>query len=103
METISILKSQDPRRIPIEGTILVAHQPECIPWLGNISKATMGDVYFILDTVQFVKKHWQNKNKIRIKGGEGFQWLTIPVHDVQDHRSVTNEVILVKGDWRKSI
>ena len=85
MNPVSIIQSQDPRRLPLEGKILVAHQPECMPWLGNISKAAMGDVYFILDTVQFVKEHWQSRNKIRIHGVRGWQWLSIPLKDVNKH------------------
>ena len=57
---------------------IAIHQPEFMPWLGNISKAAMGDVYFILDTVQYCKELFQNRNKIRIKSSDGWQWLTIP-------------------------
>jgi len=57
LETIQIKRSQDSRRIDLNGPILVAHQPEFLPWLGNISKVAMGDVYFILDTVQYQSKY----------------------------------------------
>jgi hypothetical protein len=63
----------------IPAPILVAHQPEFYPWLGFISKARMADVYFILDTVQFMKEHWHNRNKIRQKSG--WLWLVMPVLD----------------------
>jgi hypothetical protein len=76
---IKIQKSKDPRRINLDGPILVAHQPEFLPWTSYISKATMGDVYFIVDTVQFMKEGFQNRNKIRTNTGKGWQWLTIPV------------------------
>jgi hypothetical protein len=101
MNPISIIQSQDPRRLPLEGKILVAHQPECMPWLGNISKATMGDVYFILDTVQFVKEHWQNRNKIRIQGKKGWQWLCIPLKDVSKHIIQTDKVEIAGDFWKK--
>ena len=61
----------------IKSPILVAHQPEFIPWLGFISKARMADVYFILDTVQFMKEHWHSRNKIRKK--DGWLWISTPV------------------------
>ena len=35
--------------------------------------------YFILDTIQFEKEGFQNRNKIRIKNSLGWQWLTIPI------------------------
>ena len=61
----------------MKSPILVAHQPEFFPWLGFISKARMGDVYYILDTVQFMKEHWHSRNKIRKK--DGWLWLTTPI------------------------
>ena len=83
LEPIKIEKSNDLRRHDFSELILVAHQPEFLPWLGYISKATMGDVFFILDTVQFQKEVVANRNKIRIKNQQGWQWLTIPVEDAK--------------------
>ncbi len=77
--SIKVKKSEDWRRADLPEPVLVAHQPEFLPWLSYISKATMGDVYFILDTVQFEKEGFQNRNKIRIKNSLGWQWLTIPI------------------------
>ena len=76
---IPIKKSLDERRFDVEGLTLSSHQPEFLPWLGYVSKATMADVYFILDSVQYVKDVFQNRNKIRIKQGDGWQWLNVPV------------------------
>ena len=61
----------------MKSPVLVAHQPEFFPWLGFISKARMGDVYYILDTVQFMKEHWHSRNKIRKK--DGWIWISTPV------------------------
>jgi len=77
MDSIAI--SKDPRRAPFEGPILVAHQPECLPWLGFISKAAMGDIYLFLDSVQLRKQYFQHRNKIRIKSDPGWKWLIIPL------------------------
>ena len=55
-QSIKVKKSKDRRRADLAEPVLVAHQPEFLPWLSYISKATMGDVYFILDTVQFRKR-----------------------------------------------
>ena len=78
-QSIKVKKSKDRRRADLPEPVLVAHQPEFLPWLSYISKATMGDIYFILDTVQFEKEDFQNRNKIRINNSPGWQWLTIPV------------------------
>jgi hypothetical protein len=75
----TIQMSQDSRRIPFDAPILVAHQPEFLPWLGFVSKAAMGDVYLLLDSVQFRKQYFQNRNKIRAKADPGWKWLIIPL------------------------
>jgi hypothetical protein len=36
------------------------------------------DTFVLLDTVQFKKNEWQNRNRIRTSAG--WQWLTVPVH-----------------------
>ena len=82
---IKITPSTDQRRLGADGIVLTAHQPEFMPWLGYISKAVMSDAYFVLDSVQFVKDVFQNRNKIRIKSNIGWQWLTVPVLDVKKH------------------
>lgn len=53
------------------------HQPECFPWLGFFHKMSLADTFVLLDTVQFEKNNFQNRNKIMIAGLA--QWLTIPV------------------------
>lgn len=53
------------------------HQPEHMPWLGFFHKINMADVYVVLDNVQFRKRYFQNRNKIRT--ANGVNWLTVPV------------------------
>jgi hypothetical protein len=55
------------------------HQPQYLPWLGYLEKLDAADVFVILDTVQFKKHEWQNRNRIRTK--DGWQWLTVPIVD----------------------
>src|SRR3989442_9826531 len=54
------------------------HQPQSLPWLGYLAKWAAADVFVFLDTVQYEKNGWQNRN--RIKTAAGPQWLTVPVH-----------------------
>lgn len=55
------------------------HQPHYLPWLGYFDKLDSADVFIYLDTVQFTKHEWQNRNRIRTK--DGWQWLTVPIID----------------------
>lgn len=53
------------------------HQPQFLPWLGYLDKIDHADLFIMLDTVQFKKNEWQNRNRIRT--AKGWQWLTVPV------------------------
>ena len=58
--------------------ILAAHQPQYLPWLGYFDKMARADRFVLLDTVQYKKNEWQNRNRIRTAAG--WRWLTVPVH-----------------------
>ena len=57
--------------------IVAIHQPQYLPWLGYFDKIDRADLFVFLDTVQYKKNEWQNRN--RIKTAQGTQWLTVPV------------------------
>jgi hypothetical protein len=57
--------------------IVAIHQPQYLPWLGYFDKMLKADVFCYLDTVQYKKNEWQNRNRIKTAGG--WQWLTVPV------------------------
>lgn len=57
--------------------IAAIHQPQYLPWLGYFDKMARADVFCYLDTVQYKKNEWQNRN--RIKTATGWQWITVPV------------------------
>ncbi|MFY9906085.1 MAG: WbqC family protein [Terriglobales bacterium] len=52
-------------------------QPTYLPWLGYFDLVDQVDKFVLLDTVQFEKQSWQQRN--RIKTPAGLQWLTVPV------------------------
>lgn len=54
------------------------HQPEHLPWLGFFHKMAECDVYVLLDSVQFTKNNYQNRNRLIDRNGEVF-WSTVPV------------------------
>jgi hypothetical protein len=57
--------------------IVSVHQPQYMPWLGYFDKIDRSDLFVFLDTVQYKKNEFQNRN--RIKNDKGWQWLTVPV------------------------
>ena len=52
-------------------------QPTYLPWLGYFDLMDQVDTFVLLDTVQFEKQSWQQRN--RIKTPTGLQWLTVPI------------------------
>lgn len=52
-------------------------QPTYLPWLGYFDLMRQVDLFVFLDSVQFEKQSWQQRN--RIKTPTGLQWLTVPV------------------------
>lgn len=81
---------------------LVGHQPEFMPWLGFFHKLTLGDCFMIVDNVQFKKKHFENRNRIRTP--DGWIWLTVPVLTHDRFTQAINEVAIDnRSPWRRKI
>ncbi len=53
-------------------------QSSFIPWKGYFDLVNLADELILLDHVQFTRRDWRNRN--RIKTSDGPRWLTIPVH-----------------------
>ncbi|MDE2180082.1 MAG: WbqC family protein [candidate division NC10 bacterium] len=78
--------------------IVAVHQPQYLPWLGYFDKMDRCDLFVFLDSVQFKKNEWQNRN--RIKTASGWQYLTVPVR----HRfpqSILDVQIDNRADWAR--
>ena len=80
--------------------IVAAHQPNFAPWLGFFDKMLHADVLVLLDSVQFTKRGYQNRT--RIKGRSGPHWLTVPVVTKGRYDQMTRDVeIDDTADWRR--
>lgn len=58
-------------------TVISIHQPGYLPWLGFFKKIKTSDIFVLLDDVQYEKKQWHNRNKIRTSNGTS--WISVPV------------------------
>ena len=75
-------------------------QPEHLPWLGFFDKIQQADTTVLLDNVQFKKRYFENRNKIRTK--EGWHWLTVPVTTKERYTQLINQVEIDNtSHWRK--
>jgi hypothetical protein len=57
--------------------IVSIHQPAYLPWMGYLARIAASDIFIYLDTVQFEKNSFTNRN--RVKTANGPIWLTVPV------------------------
>lgn len=78
--------------------LVTIHQPEHLPWLGFFNKADQADILVLLDTVQFRKNYFQNRNRILTSNGPS--WLTVPVL-MKGHisRTIKDMEIDCKQEW----
>lgn len=72
-------------------------QPNYIPWKGYFDIINSVDEFFILDVVQYTRRDWRNRN--RIKTQHGVKWLTIPVDVKGRFHEKIKDVKISDKDW----
>lgn len=75
-------------------------QPGYLPWLGFFELIYNCDLFVLLDDVQYTRKDWRNRNRIRTK--DGWLWLTVPVLTKNKQNQLINEAkINYSINWRR--
>ncbi|NCY20341.1 hypothetical protein EBX31_00100 [bacterium] len=67
-------------------------QPTYLPWAGYFGLMQAVDLFIFLDSVQFAKRSWQQRNQI--KTPQGPLWLTIPVLSKGKQEQTIREVVI---------
>jgi len=65
-------------------------QPTYLPWVGYFAMIASVDLFVIFDDVQFARRSWQQRN--RIKSANGELWLTVPVASKNSRDQLINQV-----------
>lgn len=79
--------------------LVTIHQPDFLPWLGFFDRWQKSDLYVVLDDVQFLRRGWQHRDKIKTK--QGAMWLTVPVITKGKYHQIIRDVRIDNGtDWR---
>ena len=79
---------------------MAIQQPEHLPWVGFFNKMSQCDLFVYLDNVQFKKRYFENRNKV--KTNDGIKWLTVPVFTKGKYTQNINEVIVYnEPKWKK--
>jgi len=76
------------------------HQPNYFPWIGFFNKVSMADTLVILDSVQFERDGYTNRNKIKLPDSQkGWTWLTVPVGKGSSQKSILDVEIDNSQRW----
>ncbi len=80
---------------------IIVTQSNYIPWKGYFDMINFADEFILYDEVQYTRRDWRNRNKIKTPNGT--LWLTIPVdvkgkylQKIKDTRVMTDE------NWRET-
>lgn len=72
-------------------------QSNYIPWKGYFDLIRSVDAFVLFDDVQFTRRDWRNRNKIKTAQGE--HWLSIPVKSKGNYTQLINEVEVISPQW----
>ena len=72
-------------------------QSNYIPWRGYFDLINSVDEFVLLDTVQFTRRDWRNRNQI--KTPQGLRWLSIPVRNKGKYRQTILDTEIDGSDW----
>jgi WbqC-like protein family len=72
-------------------------QSNYIPWKGYFDLIHSVDEFILFDDVQYTKRDWRNRNKI--KTPKGTEWMTIPVNVKGKYYQKINETQVSHYQW----
>ncbi|WP_298764385.1 WbqC family protein [uncultured Polaribacter sp.] len=76
---------------------ILISQSNYIPWKGYFDSISLVDEFIIYDDMQYTKRDWRNRNKI--KTAQGLKWLTIPVEVKGKYYQKINETKISDDKW----
>lgn len=83
-------------------TVLAAHQPNYLPWLGYFDKMRRADVFVLLDAVQYPRgQSVANRNRIRTAQGELMLTVPVSVPKGREGKARYDEVSFADEKWKR--
>jgi len=93
-------KISEGRSVACRINRLVVLQPSYLPWIGYFEQMARADQFVFLDNVQFTRRDWRNRNKIRTR--DGWAWLTVPVMQKNRYTQILKETRIDNStNWNK--
>lgn len=78
---------------------IIITQSNYIPWKGYFDSINAVDEMIVFDDMQYTKRDWRNRNKIKTK--DGVQWLTIPVEVKGKYFQAIKDTKISDPSWAK--
>jgi len=72
-------------------------QSNYIPWKGYFDVINLVDEFILLDEVQYTRRDWRNRNRIKTPGG--LTWLSIPVQAKGRYHQRIDETLISDPGW----
>jgi hypothetical protein len=79
---------------------IIITQSNYIPWKGYFDAINTVDEFILYDDMQYTKRDWRNRNKI--KTSNGVQWLSIPVEVKGKYFQKINETKVSDKSWNRA-
>lgn len=76
---------------------VVITQSNYLPWRGYFDLLRSADEVILLDSVQYTRRDWRNRN--RIKTASGCAWLTVPVEVKGRYHQAIDETLVSDPGW----
>lgn len=76
---------------------VVITQSNYLPWRGYFDLIRQADELILLDCVQYTRRDWRNRN--RIKTASGLSWLTVPVEVKGLYHQAIDEARVAHRGW----
>jgi len=74
-------------------------QSNYIPWKGYFDAINSVDIFVVYDEMQYTKRDWRNRNKIKTQNG--LKWLSVPVNVKGKFEQKINETEINDFSWNK--
>ncbi len=82
--------------------LISIQQPEFFPWLGFFNKVSQVEKIVLLDSVQFKKRYFENRNKIRTP--QDWCWVRVPVKVKGRYTQLIRDVDIDDDqNWRRKM
>ena len=82
------------------GKTVAIVQSNYIPWKGYFDLINMVDEFILFDDVQYTRRDWRNRN--RIKTAHGITWLTIPVEVTGKYTQKIKDTRIADPAWAEN-